>query len=223
MSTKEDLKQKKHELCIELLKENPELGMKDVNIVIMEKLGERIAPAGFSKAKKALSETDAPAPKKEDAAEEVKVEKAPKKTTKKINEKPKDKEAPVELSLSEHKGSEDTIEASAQEKPEETVQEKVEEVEEEPEIPVEKYPFKIKIQIPNASTVYIAGSFNKWNKDEYRLEKSQDNWWVFDDELPEGEHFYKFVVNNREWFIDFDSETFTDPSGVSNKLLVEKP
>jgi hypothetical protein len=224
MNSKDKIKQEKEALCMELLKADPGLGLKAINEEVRKKFDSGIAPPVFSKIKKALAE-----PSVEKSEEKETVELKEKKPVKKSAKKTKEVEVKLEEESTASEQSEkaekteETEETEKAEETEETEKAEAEQevVEEEPEIPVEKYPFKIRIEIPGASTVFIAGSFNKWKKDEYRLEREEGDWWVYDDKLPEGEHNYKFVVNSREWFVDFDKEIVVDNTGVSNTLVVE--
>ena len=211
MAKDEKLKQAKETLCKELLQANPELSMKEVNVQIKEEFDSGVSSVVFSRIKKSLNnntETDTSSPK---PVEE--------KTAPKTEAKSQSKEEKDETKSQPEEEKEIEVQLEVKEQSESKAEEVVEE-EPEPEIPVEKYPFKIKVKIPEASTVFIAGSFNKWKKDEYRLEREEGDWWVYDDKLPEGEHNYKFVVNSREWFVDLDKEIVTDTTGVSNTLVV---
>lgn len=235
MAKNDKIKLEKEALCLKLLKANPSASMKEVNEEVRKDFDSGVAAVVFSRLKKELS-TDSVAiesdkkvatkakpkpkakPKSKKKAEEISV---------KLEETPSDKAENIEVKNASIKEDvsldkpEKNKNAALEVETKEPEPEKEPEIEEEPEIPVEKYPFNIKIQIPNASTVFIAGSFNKWKKDEYRLEKEEGDWWVYDDKLPEGSHNYKFIVNSREWYVDFDSEIVTDDTGVSNTLVVE--
>jgi len=217
MAKNDTIKQEKEAMCVELLKANPASTMKEVNEEIRKKFDSGVAGAIFSRLKKELASEDGTA-----QTVEAKISK-PKKTKAKAKKEPDEISVKLEDTLEEKTELIEDDETVAKVEIHEAVKEENQEpeVEEEPEIPVEKYPFNIRIRIPEASTVFIAGTFNKWKKDEYRLEKEEGDWWVYDDKLPEGNHNYKFVVNNREWYVDFDSEIVTDDTGVSNTLVVE--
>jgi chromosome partitioning protein len=59
-----------------------------------------------------------------------------------------------------------------------------------------------RMHAPEAKTVYLAGSFNKWALDKRSLMKKLDNGtWVKIMALPAGDHRYKFVVDGK-WIED---------------------
>ncbi|MEM9918358.1 MAG: glycogen-binding domain-containing protein [Bacteroidota bacterium] len=84
------------------------------------------------------------------------------------------------------------------------------------------YTFRL-VGSPNAKEVFLAGSFNDWNPEELRMQKSGLSW-----ELPmflrEGTHTYKFVVDG-EWVLDpLNSIIVEDEKGHKNsKLTFGKP
>ncbi|MBF0198082.1 MAG: glycogen-binding domain-containing protein [Planctomycetes bacterium] len=102
----------------------------------------------------------------------------------------------------------------------ESAQKKEVEPEPEPEPPPVMLPVNVKVKIAKASEVHIAGSFNKWKKDEYEMKKVGIREWVFDKELPEGKHNFKFVVDQNKWHIDFDRDRVIDETGVSHTIEV---
>ena len=90
-----------------------------------------------------------------------------------------------------------------------------------PTTPVAGVPVRIEVDILKAKTVHIAGSFNHWNIRQHELKRGNGCRWIFEDRLPPGEHYYKFVVDGREWFLDMDRERFLDPTGVSHRLVLD--
>ncbi len=59
----------------------------------------------------------------------------------------------------------------------------------------------------NARKVFVAGSFNSWNRDELQMQKTSSGW-VLPVYLREGTHAYKFIV---------DGSWITDPACTDNK------
>jgi hypothetical protein len=52
-------------------------------------------------------------------------------------------------------------------------------------------------------SVYVAGSFNGWKKDEARMSgPDQDGFYSASLELPPGRHEYKFFVDGKKWRVD---------------------
>lgn len=78
-----------------------------------------------------------------------------------------------------------------------------------------------KLYAPEARSVYLVGSFNKWSADDISIMKRLDNGtWIKRMPLPEGEHYYKFVVDGR-WIEDpGNSFTKTDGVGGKNSMLL---
>jgi glycosidase len=78
-----------------------------------------------------------------------------------------------------------------------------------------KIVFAIKIQ---ADKVALAGSFNGWKTDKDFLKKDENGIWRIKKELPEGEHFYKFVINDSLWVSD-PSNPQKSQDGWNNSVL----
>lgn len=53
----------------------------------------------------------------------------------------------------------------------------------------------------NADRVIVTGSFNGWNRKEYRM-VLRDDEWVFPIYLAPGRHSYKFIINGTDWILD---------------------
>lgn len=77
---------------------------------------------------------------------------------------------------------------------------------------------------PNASAVYLAGSFNAWNPSLDLMKKGADGVWTFTLELDPGTYQYKFVADG-VWTTDMDAAAFTDDGfgGQNSVLVVRKP
>lgn len=192
----------KEALLVSLLKKDRDLSMKDANVVIREKFGVGVAPPLFSKIKRELLDNEE-TKKKETSAKTIKA----KKTTKKTQENKKEvKKAKKEDQIKNIK---------------EDVAENLPPAE--PELSKQKYPVKLKVEIENADTVHLSGSFNHWKQEELALKKEKENIWTFDGQLPEGEHSYKYIVNNKEWYLDLNLERVTDKTGVSHPIVIAAP
>ena len=216
----------KLDLLRSLLKDNPNLGMKDANAVIREQFGTGVAPPQFSKVKKEFEgdeklEQKEVTYKKEEKKQKVIIEKTVEEKELQNNndlESFFDGKEASQVKKEIKESSESTQVYSDDQEESENREPEVEEKKEQEPLPT--HPIKLEVTIPHAETVHLAGSFNKWKVEDYPLKKSEGNLWVFDHELPEGEHFYKFVVNKKVWHIDQKREYFVDPTGISHKLLV---
>lgn len=70
----------------------------------------------------------------------------------------------------------------------------------------------------SAKKVFVAGSFNFWNKREILMQKT-DTGWQLDLYLREGTHAYKFIVD-KEWINDPANKTIRpDGSGNYNSFI----
>ena len=73
-------------------------------------------------------------------------------------------------------------------------------------------------------TVHLAGSFNGWSTDAMPMTKRGDGTYVALMRLPEGVHWYKFVVNGDTWLNDPASDKeFEQPDGnygINSAVLV---
>lgn len=72
----------------------------------------------------------------------------------------------------------------------------------------------------DVNSVYVAGDFNFWNKEEDHLEEVEENHWVGELHLPEGVYEYKFIVNGNIWNIDENSPRInSDGFGGLNSVI----
>ena len=53
----------------------------------------------------------------------------------------------------------------------------------------------------NAERVVLAGSFNDWNEEELKMEKTENGYWSYRLPLPAGKHHYKYIVDGN-WILD---------------------
>lgn len=53
----------------------------------------------------------------------------------------------------------------------------------------------LSLYAPDASAVFIAGTFNDWQSDTHPMTRSEDGWWIVTLQLSPGAYEYKFVVD----------------------------
>jgi len=71
---------------------------------------------------------------------------------------------------------------------------------------------------PSANTVFLTGSFNDWNMNGIRMQKTQEGKWETFLDLASGSYEYKFIVDG-QWKIDPDNSNFINNSfGETNSL-----
>lgn len=72
---------------------------------------------------------------------------------------------------------------------------------------------------PDAEKVILAGSFNDWNEEDTKMEKTKDGW-KYTVDLVGGKHFYKFIVDGK-WMIDPENPySEYDHRGLHNSVLI---
>lgn len=80
-----------------------------------------------------------------------------------------------------------------------------------------------KLYAPEARSVYLVGSFNKWSADDASIMKKVDNGtWIKFISLPEGEYYYKFIVDGK--WIEDPANSLTERDGLggrNSKVLVK--
>lgn len=73
----------------------------------------------------------------------------------------------------------------------------------------------------NAKTVVLAGDFNNWSEDNFKMTKT-DNCWIYKTKLSGGKHHYKFIVDG-EWKTDpTNSVVEYDGEGNINSVCMIK-
>ncbi len=78
---------------------------------------------------------------------------------------------------------------------------------------------EFEVDFPNASAVFLAGSFNDWDPNAMPLTKGEDGLWRAALELAPGSYVYKFVVDGT-WVEDpGNPETIDDGYGGVNSVL----
>jgi anti-sigma factor RsiW len=72
---------------------------------------------------------------------------------------------------------------------------------------------------PQASTVSVAGDFNKWKTDADEM-KGTDGMWSIDLQLRPGVYSYSFVVDGKSWVADPGAQSYADDGfGARNAVL----
>ena len=72
----------------------------------------------------------------------------------------------------------------------------------------------------HAKRVSLSGSFNNWDEPGVPMTKTKDGWKV-KQKLPPGKHFYKFIIDKKDWIIDPDNPLQErDFQGYINSVLV---
>ena len=70
----------------------------------------------------------------------------------------------------------------------------------------------------DAANVNLAGSFNGWSADSYRMVK-KDGKWTISLYLKPGKYTYKFIVD-RKWILDPGNEIYeANEYGTNNSVL----
>lgn len=73
----------------------------------------------------------------------------------------------------------------------------------------------------HANQVILAGSFNNWSENSYKMSKSKKGW-IYTLNLPYGKHHYKFIVDN-EWIVDPENSVLEyDNDGHINSVCIVK-
>lgn len=197
------------------------MSMKEANRIIRDKFDTGVSPPLYSKVKKQLeaqSSEEKPQPEAEVTPEPV-------------DSKENNFDAPeteTQLLADEFFSSSEEDKKESEKLPIENSSPSLEkpatfeaQTEEADPIPLNTHPVTLKVQIFEklADTVHLSGSFNKWKKGEYPLKK-EGLHWVFEGELPEGEHHYKFIVNENCWYLDMEKDLVSDETGISHPIKV---
>lgn len=193
----------KEQALASLLRERPDISMREANVILKERFGSGVWGAVFAKVRRSLTQADS-----EDAG--------PDKT-----EKPETRESTPAAPLAPEPVAQVERRTQEEEPRKQPVTYSVPRQEQQPVKPKgPTHPVRVEVKIPEAETVHLAGTFNAWNIREFPLKPEGRGVWVFDGELPEGEHTFKFVVDGNRWHLDFDRERKTDSTGVSHPIRV---
>jgi len=88
--------------------------------------------------------------------------------------------------------------------------------------PAEKTSVEFILNLPQAQSVAVAGSFNNWEPARTPLRKTDQGIWRTTAPLPAGRYEYRFVVDG-EWLADpAAKESMPNPYGGQNSIKVVK-
>ncbi len=76
-----------------------------------------------------------------------------------------------------------------------------------------------KCMAPDASQVYLVGSFNDWSPTATPLKKTLKGHWSVTLTLPQGRYEYRYLVDN-QWFTDPNTPHIFNQFGTENSVLV---
>ena len=77
------------------------------------------------------------------------------------------------------------------------------------------------VKAPRAHLVSLAGDFNNWRPDQYRLIKAEaEGVWTISVPLPPGRYKYMFILDGRKWQTDPLAESYEhDGFGYQNAVV----
>lgn len=82
-------------------------------------------------------------------------------------------------------------------------------------------PVTFTLKMPDARSVHVVGSFNRWHPHRGEMRKSDEATWTIMLRLPEGRHEYAFLVDGTRVVPDPHSEFYQDDGfGNQNNILV---
>ena len=79
---------------------------------------------------------------------------------------------------------------------------------------------KLTLTDPNASSVYLAGSFNNWSQTDDMMKKDSSGNWTITKKLSPGKYQYKFVSDGN-WIVDPENPNTADDSFGGKNSVVE--
>jgi len=54
-------------------------------------------------------------------------------------------------------------------------------------------------RVPNARTIALVGSFNRWDTSVHRLVRGANDWWTISLTLAPGKYPYLFIIDGVPW------------------------
>lgn len=76
---------------------------------------------------------------------------------------------------------------------------------------------------PEARAVFVAGEFNHWMRDQFRMSKGSDGVWRLVVFLPPGTYRFRYCADG-EWFADFAAfGVRPGPYGPDGVIIVGEP
>jgi 1,4-alpha-glucan branching enzyme len=81
-------------------------------------------------------------------------------------------------------------------------------------------PLEFRLQMPDAKTVAVAGSFNNWDPGRGLMNRDNNGEWRLTVSLPPGRYEYRFVVDG-QWTDDPNAKDFVpNVHGSANAVVV---
>lgn len=80
---------------------------------------------------------------------------------------------------------------------------------------------EMRLYAPEAHRVAVAGSFNKWDADDYAMTKQDNGTWTINLPLKPGVYTYMFIVDNSAWVTDPNAGSYRD-DGFGYKNAVKR-
>jgi hypothetical protein len=78
----------------------------------------------------------------------------------------------------------------------------------------------MRLYAPDAGSVSVAGTFNKWSTDAHRMTRGESGFWTITVPLEPGDYTYMFVVDGKAWVTDPEAESYRDDGfGAQNAVL----
>jgi 1,4-alpha-glucan branching enzyme len=75
------------------------------------------------------------------------------------------------------------------------------------------------LQSPQASRIFLAGTFNNWNTNSHPMKKNKDGIWRIKVRMAPGRYEYKFFVDGA-WSQDLSvSDVIANPFGTQNGVI----
>jgi 1,4-alpha-glucan branching enzyme len=76
----------------------------------------------------------------------------------------------------------------------------------------------LKIKLPDARSVAVAGDFNKWSTQADLMKKGKDGVWKIDLALKAGEHQFRYFVDDNYWVNDDEAPQVANAFGTDNSV-----
>jgi 1,4-alpha-glucan branching enzyme len=75
------------------------------------------------------------------------------------------------------------------------------------------------ISLSEAKSVAVLGDFNEWHRSAHPMKKQENGDWKLEVELPEGEHQFRYFVNENHWQNDPDCPVAANVFGTENSTV----
>lgn len=82
-----------------------------------------------------------------------------------------------------------------------------------------KQEIEFTLRAPQASSIFLAGTFNNWKTDSLAMKKGRDGVWKIRIKMAPGRYEYKFFVDG-EWSQDISgSDAVANAFGTRNRVI----